>query len=151
MKPSASLAIMAILFLEKFRQIYELYEDLQRCDSLVNVDAAGYSKMCQDVMQSFDGIEPFEIYGRGGDIEMYALESYLQKKRQENPKPETVKTVDIKESKELAEDAADEAVPIRNKADDDLGLIEKLSELHKKGILTDEEFSKKKADILGRL
>ena len=82
---------------------------------------------------------------------MSALESYLQKKRQENPKPETVKAVDIKESKELAEDAADEAVPIRNKADDDLGLIEKLSELHKKGILTDEEFSKKKADILGRL
>lgn len=136
---------------EKYQQIYKLYEDLQRCDSPINVDIAGYSKMCQDVMQSFDSIEPFEIYGRGGDIEMSALESYLQKKRQENPKPETVKAVDIKESKELAEDAADEAVPIRNKADDDLGLIEKLSELHKKGILTDEEFSKKKADILGRL
>jgi hypothetical protein len=30
-------------------------------------------------------------------------------------------------------------------------LLEKLAELHKKGILTDEEFSTKKADLLGRL
>jgi hypothetical protein len=35
--------------------------------------------------------------------------------------------------------------------DDIFAKIERLAQLHAKGILTDEEYSSKKADLLGRL
>ncbi|NEU13094.1 SHOCT domain-containing protein [Methylobacterium sp. BTF04] len=42
-----------------------------------------------------------------------------------------------------------DAAPLRG--DDILGTIERLSDLHRKGVLTETEFAAKKADLLGRL
>ncbi len=42
-----------------------------------------------------------------------------------------------------------EAPPAAPPADDDVAQLEQLADLHSKGILTDEEFAAKKAQILG--
>lgn len=43
------------------------------------------------------------------------------------------------------------AAPLEGPAGDPVGLIERLAELHARGILTDEEFSRKKSELLSRL
>ncbi len=47
--------------------------------------------------------------------------------------------------------AAQAAAPVAAKPDDVMGMLEKLGELKAKGILTDEEFSSKKAELLKKL
>lgn len=50
-----------------------------------------------------------------------------------------------------AQAAAAAAVAAAPKAEDVIGLIEKLGELKAKGILSDEEFAAKKAELLSKL
>ena len=47
--------------------------------------------------------------------------------------------------------AAAAAAPVAAKAEDVIALIEKLGDLKAKGILSDEEFAAKKAELLGKL
>jgi hypothetical protein len=56
--------------------------------------------------------------------------------------PESVKPVDTKDLKK--EKAS-------NPTEDIIGLIKKLADLNSAGILTDEEFSEKKAELLNRI
>lgn len=56
--------------------------------------------------------------------------------------PESVKPVDTKELKKEK---------VSNPTEDIIGLIKKLAELNSAGILTDEEFSEKKAELLRRI
>lgn len=48
-------------------------------------------------------------------------------------------------------DPAGEAAPGSPAADDPLAMIERLADLRQKGILTEDEFAAKKAELLGRL
>ncbi|MGH1570581.1 SHOCT domain-containing protein [Methylobacterium sp. P31] len=46
---------------------------------------------------------------------------------------------------------AEAPAPARSSSDDVLATIERLAELHARGVLTDREFSDKKAELLARL
>ena len=53
------------------------------------------------------------------------------------------------EDQEVGADDATSAAPAAGSGGSDLDQLEKLAELHQQGILTDEEFAAKKAQILG--
>jgi hypothetical protein len=65
--------------------------------------------------------------------------------------PESVKPVETKELKREKASLTEVKPSTSNQTEDIIGLIKKLAELNSAGILTDEEFSEKKAELLRRI
>ena len=61
------------------------------------------------------------------------------------------KLQEMMKNKNQAESPAKPSVPETSKADGQIELLEKLAKLHEQGILTDEEFKQKKADLLAKM
>ena len=61
------------------------------------------------------------------------------------------KLQEMMKNKNQAESPAKPSAPETSKADGQIELLEKLAKLHEQGILTDEEFKQKKADLLAKM
>jgi hypothetical protein len=67
--------------------------------------------------------------------------------------PESRKPVEVKELKKerRIQSGWSHQDNYKNKSEDVIGLIKKLGDLHSAGLLTDEEFSNKKAELLAKI
>lgn len=56
-----------------FNQLFSLYKEFQKCNTVFEVDLNGYYSMAIDVIKKFDQVAPFEKYSGGNELEFSFL------------------------------------------------------------------------------
>ena len=54
---------------EEFNQIYNLFNELQKCNTKMELDKEEYYNTAADIITKFDKIAPYEKYGGGNELE----------------------------------------------------------------------------------
>ena len=115
------------------------------------------------VSQQQAGASSFAFSGPGGSFSLDDLVRIEPERREAGPAPSESVTLERAQTErravpEAARPAAEAPIPARpapaasaTGATDPLALLERLAELHRKGVLTEAEFSAKKTELLARL
>lgn len=64
---------------EEFNQIYNLFHELQKCKTKIEMDKEEYYNTVADIITKFDKIAPYEKYGGGNELEYSFLMDEIHK------------------------------------------------------------------------
>lgn len=76
---------------EEFNQIYNLFNELQKCNTKMELDKEEYYNTAADIITKFDKIAPYEKYGGGNELEYSFMMDEIH--RNEEKKIEKVKEI----------------------------------------------------------
>ena len=73
---------------EEFNKVYNLFNEMQKCNTKMELDKNGYYNTATDIITKFDKIAPYEKFGGGNELEYSFLMDEIHKNKN---------TIDIRE------------------------------------------------------
>ena len=141
---------------DKIQAVYAYYTKLQNNKQIYEMSKIDYARCCLEIINGFESIvaPSYKSYCKIVRSEMNSIINLAEHNNISNetvsPAVTNISTEEKKDPLE-AEKFSNDSVMADNVTEAQFHLLEKLSALHKRGILTDEEFSAKKREILDRL
>lgn len=80
---------------EKFKEIYNLFLELRKCNTKIKMDQKAYIEMCIEIIQKFDVIAPYEKYSGGNEMEISFLMNDIRKENNNNFSKEELEYINI--------------------------------------------------------
>lgn len=80
---------------EKFKEIYNLFLELRKCNTKIKMDQNAYIEMCLEIIQKFDVIAPYEKYSGSNEMEISFLMNDIRKENNNNFSKEELEYINI--------------------------------------------------------
>lgn len=102
---------------EEFNQVYNLFNELQKCNTKMELDKDGYYNAAADIILKFDKIAPYEKYGGGNELEYSFLMDEIHKNTNSIDVRKQVEDIILPEELEYANVIADSSNGIVTRVD----------------------------------
>lgn len=102
---------------EEFNQVYNLFNELQKCNTKIELDKEGYYNTAVDIITKFDKIAPYEKYGGGNELEYSFLMDEIHRNKNTRDIREQIKDTLLPEEIEYANVIADSSKGMITKED----------------------------------
>ena len=104
---------------EEFNQIYSLFNELQKCNTKMELNQEGYYSTTVDIITKFDKIAPYEKYSGGNELEYSFMMDEIHRSEEKNTEKvkEVIEDNIIPEELEYANTIADSSNGIATRTD----------------------------------